>query len=215
MSGRPATTDQEKIMTGDSLSDNDLWLLNYYRASEINGALFFGRIARVVRGPLQVDVTHHFADEATHAHYWTECLSDLGHNPSRQVRAYQDQYFDAAGVPASLMEVLAITLVFEKRTMTQYSSHLRVAAHPRVRETLERIMLDERWHVKYVRDALQDLSVKYGEAAVSETLDRYTAADQAVYAKTLAEHGERMLFRGAPASPDAASAGPPFTKEQS
>jgi bacterioferritin (cytochrome b1) len=196
--------DQEEIMTPDRLSENDLWLLNYYRASEINGALFFGRIARVVRGPLQVDVTHHFADEATHANYWTECLRDLGHNPSRQVRGYQDQYFDAAGVPASLMEVLAITLVFERRTMNQYGSHLRSAPHPTVRQTLERIMVDERWHVKYVRDALQEMSARYGEEQVNQTLDRYTAADQEVYAQTIAEHGERMLLRARPLSEEPA-----------
>jgi demethoxyubiquinone hydroxylase (CLK1/Coq7/Cat5 family) len=202
-------------MTQDSLSDNDRWLLNYYRASEINGALFFGRITRVVRGPLQVDVTHHFADEAAHANYWTECLSDLGYNPSRQIPAYQDQYFEAAGIPASLMEVLAITLVFEKRAISLYSSHLRSAPHPRVRQTLERIMLDERWHVKYVRDALQELSVRYGEELVTETLDRYAAADQEVYAKTIAEHGERMLFRAPSLSWDAVdSRGPRFEKEQ-
>ena len=49
------------------VAENELWLLSYYRSSEINGALFFGRVARTVRGPLQVDVTHHFADEANHA----------------------------------------------------------------------------------------------------------------------------------------------------
>lgn len=181
-----------------ALTENDLWLLNYYRASEINGALFFGRIARVVRGPLQVDVTHHFADEATHANHWTQCLHDLGHDPSRQVRAYQDQYFDAAGVPANLMEVLAITLVFEKRTMNQYGAHLRSAPHPRVRQTLERIMVDERWHVKYVRDALEEMRGRYGTEPVSQTLERYTAADAEVYANTIAEYGERMRFRAGP-----------------
>src|SRR5262249_37702424 len=46
------------------VTENELWLLSYYRSSEINGALFFGRVARTIRGPLQVDVTHHFADEA-------------------------------------------------------------------------------------------------------------------------------------------------------
>lgn len=182
-------------MAEPPITENDLWLLNYYRASEINGALFFGRIARVIRGPLQVDVTHHFADEATHASYWANCISDLGHTPSRQIRAYQDQYLEAAGLPASLMEVLAITLVFEKRVMNQYGQHLRAAPHPRVRQTIETIMLDERWHVKYVRDALEEMSAKYGKELIDETLERYSAADLDVYAKTVAEYGERMLFR--------------------
>jgi len=188
------------MRTEPSITENDLWVMNYYRASEINGALFFGRIARIVRGPLQVDVTHHFADEANHAYYWAQCISDLGFTPSRQIRAYQDQYFEAAGMPANLMEVLAITLVFEKRAMRLYSQHQRSNPHPRMRQTIDKIILDERWHVQYVKDALQELTATYGDELVSETLARYAAADHDVYAKTLAEYGERMAFCSA--SPD-------------
>jgi bacterioferritin (cytochrome b1) len=182
-------------MSEQRLTENDVWLLNYYRASEINGALFFGRIARIVRGPLQVDVTHHFADESQHADYWTRCLDDLGHTPSRQTGGYQDQYLEAAGMPANLMEVLAITQVFEKRVISQYNQHLRFPdTHPRVRRTIETIMLDERWHVKYVREALAKMAEKYGQELVDETLARFTAADRDVYAKTIAEYGERVAF---------------------
>jgi hypothetical protein len=181
-------------MTIPRPAENDLWIMNYYRSGEIKGALFFGRVARIVRGPLQVDVTHHFADEATHAHYWTECLNDLGYSPSRETRGYQDQYLDAVGLPANLMEVMAITLVFEKRVIRLYNQHLRAAPHPRVRQTIETIMRDERWHVKYVREALREMGAKYGDEVIKATLARYTAADDEIYAKTLAEHGERMQF---------------------
>jgi hypothetical protein len=105
-------------MTAD---DNDRWMLSYYRVSEINGALFFGRVARIMRpGFLQRQVTHHFADEAAHSSYWTSCMEDLGFYPEKQRAAYQDQYFTALGVPANLMEVMAITLVFEKRVASHY-----------------------------------------------------------------------------------------------
>ncbi|HEX2313483.1 MAG TPA: ferritin-like domain-containing protein [Thermomonospora sp.] len=179
----------------DTLSDNDRWLLSFYRSSEINGALFFGRVARIVRGPLQVDVTHHFSDEAAHASYWTHCIDDLGATPIRPPRAYQDRYLDAVGLPANLMEVMAITQVFEKRVISQYRRHLRhPGTHPRVRQTIERIMRDERWHVQYVRQALEEMSGRYGEERIAETLARYTAADQEIYADTLREYGERMDF---------------------
>jgi hypothetical protein len=182
-------------MSTAPLSENDLWVINYYRSSEIRGALFFGRVARIVRGPLQVDVTHHFADEANHANYWTQCLDDLGYTPSRQTKGYQDQYLEVVGLPASLMEVMAITLVFEKRAISLYHQHLRSAPHPRVRQTIEQIMGDERWHVRYVRDALTEMTAKYGEELISETLASYSAADEQVWAKTRAEHGDRMAFR--------------------
>src|SRR5918999_6294643 len=148
-----------------SLSDNDRWLLSYYRSSEINGALFFGRVARTIRGPLQKDVTHHFADEANHARYWTTCIDELDSTPLPLARGYQDQYLEAVGLPANLMEGMAITQVFEKRVIGQYRRPLRFpGTHPAVRRTIETIMVDERWHIHYVREALADLAGQYGEA---------------------------------------------------
>ena len=178
------------------ISDNDLWLLSYYRTSEINGALFFGRIARTVRSAaLQADITRHFADEANHARYWSECISDLGCEPVRQRGAYQDQYLEAAGAPINLMEVLAVTQVFERRVIGQYRQHLKFeGTHPRVQQTLQRIMRDERWHVRYVREALVSMADQYGQEAVDRALERFTEADREVYAKTIAEYGERVEF---------------------
>jgi hypothetical protein len=57
-------------------------------------------------------------------------------------------------------------------------------------------MEDERWHIRYVRDALADMARQYGQQAVDETLARFTAADQEVYAATLAEYGDRIAFLG-------------------
>ena len=180
-----------------TLSENDLWLLSYYRYSEINGALFFGRVARFVRGPLLVDVTHHFADEARHADYWTETIDQLEHLPLKQSRAYQDQYLDAVGIPANLMEIMAITQIFEKRVIGQYRQHLRYpGVHPGVRHTLEKIMLDERWHIQYVREALKGMEKTYGAEEIEQTLARHAAADEEVYGKTLAEFGDRIAFLG-------------------
>jgi bacterioferritin (cytochrome b1) len=178
-----------------SLSENDRWLLSYYRSSEINGALFFGRVARTIRGPLQADVTHHFADEANHAHYWTRCIAELESAALPLGRGYQDRYLEAIGVPANLMEIMAITQVFEKRVIGQYRRHLRFAGtHPAVRRTIDTIMVDERWHISYVREALAAMATEYGQAEIDQTLARFAAADQEVYAQTLAEYGDRVAF---------------------
>jgi bacterioferritin (cytochrome b1) len=183
------------------LSENAQWLLSFYRSSEINGALFFGRVARTIRGPLAVDVTHHFADEAAHASLWTRCLTDLDVQPIKVGKAYQDQYLTAIGVPANLMEVMAITQVFERRVIGQYRRHLRhERTHPAVRAVLQRIMLDERWHIAYVSEALRAMEDRYGADAIADTLRRFAAADEEVYAKTLAEYAERLDFLIDPAS---------------
>jgi hypothetical protein len=177
-----------------NVSENELWMASFYRTSEISGALFFGRVARTIRGPLQKDVTHHFADESAHASYWTDCIVDgLGVRSIPMRDAYQDRYMDAVGVPANLMEVMAITQVFEKRVITQYNQHMRRESTPDpVRATIEKIMRDERWHVRYVRDALKGMEQRYGAEEIKSTLDRYTVADQEIYAKAIAELDERF-----------------------
>lgn len=177
-----------------NVSENELWMASFYRSSEISGALFFGRVARTIRGPLQRDVTHHFADESAHAAYWTDCITDGLGVRSLPVRdAYQDRYMDAVGVPANLMEVMAITQVFEKRVISQYNQHMRREGTPDpVRETIEKIMKDERWHVRYVRDALKSMEARYGAQEIEATMARYTAADEEIYAKAIAELDERF-----------------------
>ena len=64
--------------------DAERWLLSFYRASEISGALFFGRLANVIRDPrVQLDLTRHFADESQHARWWTDCMDTLGVRPMK------------------------------------------------------------------------------------------------------------------------------------
>jgi hypothetical protein len=184
-----------------SLTDEELWLLSFYRISEISGSLFFGRLSRVLRpGPIQHDLSKHFADEAQHAWYWTECIDRLGAKPLKLHGAYQDQYLEAAGMPANLMEILAITQVFERRVINQYAKHRAVPnLRCEIRETIDRIMEDERWHVSWVRSALADMQGRYGRERIQATLKRYTDADRLVYARTLEEHAQcaTIAFRTA------------------
>jgi bacterioferritin (cytochrome b1) len=177
------------------LTSEDEWLLSFYRTSEISGALFFGRIARSLKpGPTQRDMTRHFADEAQHARYWTNCIEDLGARALKLDAAYQDQYISAVGLPANLMEVLAITHVFERRVVNQYARHLHVPhLHPAVKETLDRIVGDEKWHIQWVRDALRDMEPEYGKAHIDATLSRMVEADREIYRQTTQDHEERVL----------------------
>jgi len=176
------------------MHDDELWILSYYRVSEIDGALFFGRIARTLGpGPIQIDLTKHFSDEARHAWYWTECIHELGKEPLRLDTAYQDRYAVEAGIPVNLMEVLAVTQVFEQRVIHQYARHQRVPnLHPVVHATLEKIMKDETWHLEWVRKALRVMEEDYGKEAVKAAIDRYREADGRIYAAVLKEHEDRV-----------------------
>ena len=176
------------------IGEDELWVLSFYRTSEISGALFFGRLAKSLRpNPIQHDMTKHFADEALHAWHWTSCIDRLGGRPLRLGEAYQEQYLGTAGMPANLMEVLALTQVFERRVINQYAVHGRAPdlALP-VRETLDKIMVDEKWHIEWVRAALHGMEAEYGKDVIDATVRRFWEADQEVYRKTVEEHAERV-----------------------
>ncbi len=176
------------------IDENLHWILSFYRTSEISGALFFGELARSLRpSAIQQDMTRHFADEANHARYWTDCLEKLGVQPLKLPTAYQNQYLAAAGMPANLMEILAITQVFEKRVVSQYTLHAKSPNLPViVGETIKTIMKDEQWHIRWIRDALKDMETEYGADNIKDTLKRFTLADREVYQKTALEHQERI-----------------------
>ncbi len=181
-------------MGKEMIDENDLWVLSYYRVSEITGALFFGRLARSLKASsIQHDLTKHFSDEALHAWYWTDCIERLGQMPLKLHDAYQDQYLSAAGMPANIMEVLAITQVFERRVINQYARHSQIPdLRVEILETLQKIMVDEKWHIQWVGDALRSLIPEFGKEIIDQTVQRYREADQKVYQQTLQEHEDRI-----------------------
>lgn len=176
------------------LTENELWLLSFYRTSEISGSLFFGRLARSMRpGRVQCDMTKHFADEAQHAHYWTDCIRQFELEPYKLSQSYQDAYVSACGIPANLVEVLCITQIFEKRVINQYAKHSRVPGLKQpIVDTIATIMEDEKWHIQWVRDALISMEPRWGKDYIQETQRRFRDADREVYANTLEEHDERI-----------------------
>lgn len=183
-------------MNANAIFDSERWMLSFYRTSEITGALFFGRLAKSLpAGPLQADLTQHFSDESSHASLWTQALTTLGCKPDRIATAYQDAYLEAAGLPVNIMEVLAITQVFERRVMHQYAQHSQLDnLHPVIADTLKTIMRDERWHIDWVSRALRELEPKFGAERIKATLARCKRADAEVYASVLDEHRERLGF---------------------
>lgn len=176
------------------LTENELWLLSFYRVSEITGAEFFARLAKNIKPSfIQHDLTKHFADESQHAWYWTKAIHDLEAEPIRIDIAYQDRYLEAAGLPVNVMEILAITQIFEKRVIGQYSLHLQTPQlNPVIKNTLAQIMEDEKWHIQWVGEALTKLEPKFGKDHIDATLKRYREADQEVYKKVLEEHNDKI-----------------------
>jgi acyl carrier protein len=169
------------------ISENDLWILSYYRESELQGALIMGRLARETDDDeLRVRLTEHCAEEAHHAWRWTQTILAVGGTPKRVTETYQSRYYDAIGHPTSLLEILALTQVFERRVMRHFRAHLRwPGTHPAVVATLREMIEDEVDHVGWVKEWLDRYALEHGEAVVAELMHRFEEVDRRVYADLL------------------------------
>ena len=205
------------------ISENDLWILSYYRESELAGGLVMGRLARETDDDdLRVHLTEHCAEEAHHAWLWTETILKVGGTPKRVAETYQTRYYAEIGMPASLLEILTLTQVFERRVIRHFRAHLKWPnVHPAVAETLYRMIADEVGHLSWVKDRLDRYAEEKGEAVVAETMRRFTEIDQRVYdaamryrdtARELLDPSLRVAVRGRPQADDK-GAGPPCDTE--
>jgi acyl carrier protein len=165
------------------ISENDLWILSYYRESELAGGLVMGRLARETDDDdLRVHLTEHCAEEAHHAWLWTQTILKVGGTPKRVAETYQTRYYAEIGMPASLLEILTLTQVFERRVIRHFRAHLKWPdVHPAVAETLHRMIEDEVGHISWVKDRLDRYAAEKGEAIVAETMRRFTEVDERVY----------------------------------
>jgi bacterioferritin (cytochrome b1) len=124
------------------LSERDLWTLNCYRNSELHGALLMGRLARTLDDtPLLAHATRHCATEARHAALLSEAIASLGERIDPRVETVQERYSAKGGIPKTLIDLLVLSEVLEKRVLTTYRAHVaRADLHPVVRDTLTHIL---------------------------------------------------------------------------
>ena len=167
------------------VSENDLWLLSYYRESELAGSLLMGRLARETDDDdLRVRLTEHCAEEAAHAWAWTETILKVGGTPRRVSETYQSRYYAALGDPSSMLEILALTQIFERRVVRHFRAHLSWPnVHPEVAKTLQRLIDEEVGHIRWVKDRLDSYAAVHGQSVVDEMMHRFQRVDEDVYAE--------------------------------
>ena len=165
------------------ISENELWLLSYYRESELAGALLMGRLARETDDDdLRVRLTEHCAEESGHAWAWTECIQRVGGTPRKVSETYQSRYHAAVGNPTNLLEVLALTQVFERRVVRHFRAHLSwPGTHPEIKRTLQQLIEEEAGHIRWVKDRLDAYAEANGQAVVDEMMERFKRVDEEVY----------------------------------
>lgn len=159
----------------------ELRRLNFYRASELHGGLLLGQLVRRVRDPqLMLDLTRHSAEEVVHAQLWTETIIAVGGRPRPVRDTYQARYAEHVSA-RSVLDVLALTQVFERRVYRHFIDHSRIAGtHPRVRQTLLRMVEEEKSHLSWVKKWL-DREAERRPDAVRDAMARYAELDQQIY----------------------------------
>jgi hypothetical protein len=167
-------------------------LLNFYRASELHGGLILGQMVRRTRDPqLILELTRHSAEEIMHAQLWTETILAIGGRLIPVRDTYQTRYVESVGTPLTMLEVLALTQVFERRVYRHFTLHLRVpGVHPAVAATLQRMLEEERGHLSWVKHWLDEQAKVRGDE-VRDVLRRYVIADQRIYDCLSTEYGLR------------------------
>ena len=170
------------------VSDRELLWLNVYRASELHGGLVLGRLALYVRDPqLMLHLTRHAAEEVEHAQLWTETILAVGGRPRPIRNTYQRVYAREVGPISSVLQILALTQVFEQRVCRHFMEHARLpGTHPEIVGTLNRMVEEERLHLSWVSTWL-DRQASEGRA-VSTLMDEYRLVDQLVYDELRAEY---------------------------
>lgn len=166
---------------------NLCWRLNWYRQSELEGSLLLGRMIRRTADPAIIGrLTKHCADEARHSWLWSRAIETLDLPPIRIHRSYQSFYLDEVKPPRTLVEVLALTHVFEQRVDQHFSAELeRPNLPPVVRRTLRVMLRDEVGHLDWIAQWLS----RRPEA--ERLLSEYRRADECVVQR-LSPYGDRM-----------------------
>jgi hypothetical protein len=166
-----------------TVSDRDLWLLNFYRNSELHGALLMGRLARTLGDPeLLGHATRHCATEARHAALLTDAIEALNGRIDPQLKTVQEHYSERGGVPSALVDLLVLSELLEKRVLVTYRAHLaRPALHREVRAVLETIVHEMEEEEHGAEDSWIEAALdKQPRERVESAMAKWRAVDAAV-----------------------------------
>ena len=172
-------------------------LYSYYRDAELRGATLLLKLTmRVEDTESQVKLSRHLADEPRHAWLWTKRITDLGYEPVLVDDGYQTRIGKAVGIPRSLIDLFALTVVVEERAQRRYIEHSRRPdVDPVTLELLHEVTKDEKWHIGWIKNELKDMArANGGEAKMRETLQRYRDIDRQVVAEMVAKEREAFGF---------------------
>lgn len=188
-----------------SVDPRMIHLYSYYRDAELRGATLLLKLTmRVENIEAQVKLSRHLADETRHAWLWTKRITDLGYEPVHVDDGYQTRIGRAVGIPRSLIDLFALTVVVEERAQRRYLEHAkRTDVDPETLAILHEVTKDEKWHIGWIKNELKEMArANGGEGRMRETLQHYRDIDRQVVADLVAKEREvfGFSFSDAPAA---------------
>lgn len=180
-----------------SIDPKLIQLFSYYRDAELRGATLLLKLTARVEDPeSQVKLSQHLADETRHAWLWTKRITDLGYEPVHVEDGYQTRIGRAVGIPRSLIDLFALTVVVEERAQRRYLEHARRKdVDAETLDILHQVTKDEKWHIGWINDELHGMArANGGESALRDTLYRYRDIDKQVVADLVAKEREAFGF---------------------
>ena len=180
---------------GKSATDKQILIFSFYRDAELRGArLLFNLLGHIKDGEAQLKMSKHLADETRHAWLWTKRIADLGGTPIPIEDGYQRRLGLRTGVPRTVIDLLALTVVVEERAQRRYMAH---AALPDVdnvtREVLQAVTEDENWHLSWIEKYMREVAAAEGnEEHAERALERYREIDREVWATLASDEATLM-----------------------
>ncbi len=180
---------------GLTREDKLIRIFSFYRDAELRGArLLFNLVGHIKDPDGQLKISKHLADETRHAWLWTKRIADLGGVVLPVEDGYQRRLGLRAGVPKTLVDLLALTVVVEERAQSRYNAHMALPdVDQETRDVLQAVTEDETWHLAWIEKKMRDIAKEAGsEAHADEVLEKYRAIDREVYAQLAQDEAELM-----------------------
>ena len=180
---------------GMSTVDKQILTFSFYRDAELRGArLLFNLLGHMKDGDAMLKMTAHLADETRHAFLWTKRIADLGGTPMTIDDGYQRRLGLKTGVPKTLLDLFALTVVVEERAQSRYNAHMALPnVDPETMEVLKAVTKDESWHLSWIEKEMHEIAKRDGhEEQADKSLERYRKIDREVYATIAADEAELM-----------------------
>ena len=170
-------------------------IFSFYRDAELRGArLLFNLLGHMKDAESQLKMAKHLSDETRHAWLWTKRIADLGGTPIKVDDGYQRRLGHRAGVPKTVVDLLALTVVVEERAQSRYNAHMALPnVDAETREVLKSVTEDETWHLSWIEKKMREIAHEQGVDELADAaLERYHRIDREVYATLAADEAKMM-----------------------